>query len=111
MAGSQSAYDVAAILFAFPLLLALGANRTEATKLDPFWRFSGRLSYPLYVIHEPILRAVHQFGPRSGPAAALAGIAAALAAAWLLTICYDEPLRRHLAARRRPAAGKNLQAT
>ncbi len=93
-------YDMVCVLLAFPLLLALGAQAWEMPGLNAVWGWCGALSYPVYVIHEPLLRAVYRL---HGPY--LLSMVLAIAAAWALLRWYDEPLRRSLARRRAPAPG------
>jgi peptidoglycan/LPS O-acetylase OafA/YrhL len=87
-------YDMICVIAVFPLLLGLGAQARETAALQRLWYWAGALSYPLYVIHEPVLRAV--FRLQGG---ALAGMGLAVALAWLLLRLYDEPLRRRLRGR------------
>jgi peptidoglycan/LPS O-acetylase OafA/YrhL len=91
-------YDMLCVLVAFPLLLCLGARASETPQLQGFWYWGGALSYPLYVIHEPALRAV--FWLHGG---GLAAVAVAVVLSWALLLCYDEPLRRRLGRRAAPA--------
>ncbi len=88
-------YDMACVLLAFPLLLCLGAQARETQHLHRLWYWCGALSYPLYIIHEPVLRAMFRLhGGQHG--ACLLAMFLAVAAAWLLLRLYDEPLRRRL---------------
>lgn len=91
-------YDMLCVVVLFPLLLCLGAQARETAGLHPFWYWAGALSYPLYVIHEPVLRAVFRLHGGALPAMALA-----IALAWALLRWYDEPVRRWLARRGKPA--------
>jgi peptidoglycan/LPS O-acetylase OafA/YrhL len=88
-------YDIACVLLAFPLLLGLGAQARETLHLHRFWYWCGALSYPLYIIHEPVLRAVFRLH-----GTCLAAMLLAVATAWALLLWYDEPLRRRLAMHR-----------
>jgi peptidoglycan/LPS O-acetylase OafA/YrhL len=89
-------YDILCTVFCFPLLLRLGARATSSAKQDRLWLFAGALSYPVYVIQEPVLRAIFRLlGPGSQPASL--GILATMGLAALLLRIYDEPLRARLA--------------
>jgi peptidoglycan/LPS O-acetylase OafA/YrhL len=98
-------YDLLCVLVAFPLLLALGVNARETPWLHGFWYCCGALSYPVYVIHQPVLRAVYRL--HGGEFAA---IILALAISWLLLRGYDEPLRRRLSQPPAAAAGSAILA-
>lgn len=91
-------YDMGCALVAFPLLLCLGARARETPALHKFWYWCGALSYPVYVIHQPVLRAVYRLHGNG-----LAGAVLVLAFAWALLRWYDEPLRRALARERKLA--------
>lgn len=84
-------YDMMCVVAVFPLLLCLGAQARETKALHPLWYGAGALSYPLYVIHEPVLRAVYRL---QGGALAAMGLAVLLA--WALLRFYDAPVRRWL---------------
>lgn len=89
-------YDMLCVVFCFPLLLCLGARATSSPKQDRIWLLAGALSYPIYVIQEPVLRAIFRLlGPGGSPA--LLGIMATIILATLLLRVYDEPLRARLA--------------
>lgn len=85
-------YDMGCVLAVFPLLLCLGAQARESIALHRLWYWGGALSYPLYVIHEPLLRAAFRLHLPYGLA-----LAAPVAAAWVLLRWYDTPVRRRLA--------------
>jgi peptidoglycan/LPS O-acetylase OafA/YrhL len=89
-------YDVVAILLLCPAIVALGAGVSGAGRMAGMWRVMGELSYPLYVIHEPVLRAVFAgFGPH----AAVLAAGGAVAAAYALLVFYDVPVRKYLSKR------------
>jgi peptidoglycan/LPS O-acetylase OafA/YrhL len=98
-------YDLAAIAVLFPVIVALGANDPKSPWMIRFWTFLGRLSYPFYLVHLPILtivRALSQTSVLSGVpanACAFAGMVIAAAFAYLALLTYDQPVRRGLAAR------------
>src|SRR6202000_1385922 len=48
-------YDAACVLFLFPLIILCGAHSNAGTGLIRLCKFSGRLSYPLYVTHIPFV--------------------------------------------------------
>jgi peptidoglycan/LPS O-acetylase OafA/YrhL len=85
-------FDMACVLFFFPVLLAAGAQARETPGLRTFWWLGGALSYPVYVLHEPVLRATFRLHGDC-----LTGIMLAVAVSAVLLFLYDEPLRRYLA--------------
>lgn len=90
--------DYAALLIVFPAVIALGAarGRAAATRTE---RLLGDLSYPVYILHWPLLVAAHRFvRPHLGAEAAVAGgMVAAVAFAWAALRFYDAPVRAWLA--------------
>lgn len=97
--------DMLCLLVFFPLLLAAGAQARETRGLRRLWHISGALSYPLYAVHEPVLRATLRLHGNC-----LTGMVLAVAVSALLLRCYDEPLRRFLSRRRQDQARDQLQA-
>jgi peptidoglycan/LPS O-acetylase OafA/YrhL len=90
--------DLAIVLIGLPALLvaAISANGDGW-----FWSWSGRLSYPLYLIHYPLLVTALAIQPASLPLSVrvtwVIGFAlAALALAAATLLAYDEPVRRVL---------------
>jgi peptidoglycan/LPS O-acetylase OafA/YrhL len=69
--------------------------------MERVWDTLGRLSYPLYLVHWPVLVVTeHLLGARLPfPALAAVGLTASCAAAWAVLRLYDEPVRSF-----RPAA-------
>lgn len=98
-------YDLLAIAILFPMIVALGANDPQDTNCVRLWTFLGRLSYPFYLVHLPVLgmvRALTQTPAlRLVPSGLLAVVAMALAAAfaYVALLVYDQPVRRWLATR------------
>jgi peptidoglycan/LPS O-acetylase OafA/YrhL len=75
------AYDLAFIALACPLLIAGGLRLQGAARVAAL---SGALSFPLYAIHAPVLRAAALAGIGAVPAAVLA-VLAGIALAWWLS--------------------------
>ena len=48
-------YDAACVLFLFPLVILCGAHSNAGTGMIRLCKFSGRLSYPLYITHSPFV--------------------------------------------------------
>jgi len=78
----------------FPLIIAGGAARTP--RFPRLCAFLGGMSYPLYVLHQPILSGLVQLlGPQAGALAVIEPLLC-LAIVWLAWRLYDEPLRAWL---------------
>jgi peptidoglycan/LPS O-acetylase OafA/YrhL len=98
-------YEAVAILLLFPLIVAIGAGARENRWTAGLCAFSGRLSYPLYILHYPFVSvfANYHWGP-GFPKAWLPAIIAlftlcAVAVAWLALVLFDEPVRHRLKTR------------
>lgn len=99
-------YDLASVFFIFPLLVCVGARSSLSSLSKSFCQIGGRLSYPLYIIHVPIMRAIYgslkasRFGgPLLYPAIAAAFVSVAVS--YLVLRLYDEPVRAWLTKKRR----------
>jgi peptidoglycan/LPS O-acetylase OafA/YrhL len=92
------AYDLLLVLLVFPLLVAMGARARPSRLAASVCSVFGRLSYPLYLVHLPILVA---FGSMSSkmhvgvsPILLLAAEAAvSVAIAIAILVAFDEPIR------------------
>lgn len=107
--------DIFAVAILFPVVILSGAARRPGAdgKLE---RFLGDLSYPLYVLHWPILLATKfLFLGLIGPAAAIGlGCGAAVLYAYVMLRAFDQPVRRWLGRRldaRRVADGPSAPAS
>ena len=110
--------EAVVILTGFPLLVALGAGATVSPRMERLCRFSGDLSYPLYMTHYSIiwiwgdLAGKYNLNKAGLAPAVLCGVAAMVLFAWLTMVVYDKPVRAWLGKKRtRPAAlpGEGLQ--
>ncbi len=62
-------------------------------------QFLGWLSYPLYCVHYPIIRAVNLLQPKyplSGISSIIVSCLLSVCAAAILTLVFDQPLRNWL---------------
>jgi len=98
------------VVAGFPLLMLLGVRYQPAS--PRLCRFLGDVSYPLYVIHVPILAIIkvmfEQEGvsPSSiGPAGAIFLMVGMIGLSWLLAKTYDPAARAWLRAKLFPLAG------
>ncbi len=96
--------DLVIVLVILPALVAIAINSPVPARLTGAAAWLGALSYPLYAIHVPILRAFEiGLDELEGPiqtAGWWAALIATLILATLFERFYDAPIRRWLAARR-----------
>ena len=99
-------YEFACIAFIFPALVWLGACGTADGNTGKVNRFLGELSYPLYIVHYPIMYIFYAWLIKkdiytiSGCwAVALLVIMSSISLAYVCLKLYDEPLRRWLSRR------------
>ena len=97
--------EAAVIVVYFPLLVALGAGAKVSPKMDRLCRFSGELSYPLYMTHYSVIWIWGDFAEKHKLAGeglaiyATCGVALMVAFACLVMVAYDKPVRAYLRAR------------
>lgn len=94
-------YNIFVVLFLYPVII-FGSVRQEPL-FPVLSRISGALSYPLYVLHEPLLFLLsgalvvtHISKLNSGPFEGALRIAFVMMVCWLCLIALDEPLRQWL---------------
>jgi peptidoglycan/LPS O-acetylase OafA/YrhL len=105
---SAGGLDLAYIVALFPAMIIIG-SRIEPALTPRFSALLGYLSYPIYVLHTPLVliaaglwKMVVESDPSDGrPFAGLLFVAVALAVSYILTRWYDVPLRAYLTARGR----------
>lgn len=99
----SSLYDVLCILVVFPVLVAFsGLVVVTNSAQRRLWAALGDLSYPLYVLHFPMLlvasAAAQVAGSKVAPVAVgFAALVASVIGGWLALRVYDEPVRAKLA--------------
>ncbi len=99
----EGLYNAAVVLVVFPLVVAMGAGSEVSGRTAGVCRWLGRISYPLYITHQPWLYVQmawaksHADLPLSTHIAVAVGlyVGALLIAQAALTL-YDEPLREWL---------------
>src|ERR1700684_834689 len=98
-------YDVACVLFLFPLIILCGAHSNAGTGMIRLCKFSGRLSYPLYITHIAFVYVLagYAWTRHPGTAAIIVRIFIVLplviAVAWFFSRFFDEPVRAWLTRR------------
>lgn len=102
--GTTGPYEVACVILAFPLILMMGAGTVSMTGwLGRLCRFTGLLSYPLYIIHYPLIYIFGHWVWSTKPDLGTMQLAAAwlfvteVTIATVLLYAYDLPLRAWLA--------------
>lgn len=90
------------VLFYFPLLIALGAGSTPLPRHENSCRFSGRLSYPLYITHYFVLWSFGSYFSKMKPSGEMLTLVVIsliflqLLVAYLAVKYFDTPLKRKL---------------
>ncbi len=104
-------YDYISVVFAIPLLVYFGSKANIPQAGVWISEFLGRLSYPLYLVHQPIIRILsHAYDAKfrnivSPTIAMVIAILVSIGLAVLFLLMYDEPLRRVLSQKPK-AAGR-----
>ena len=104
----NSLYEFVCIACIFPALVWIGACGTASGATGKANTFLGNLSYPLYIVHYPIMYIFYAWLIKNDiytfagcwPIALLV-IASSIALAWICLKFYDEPVRRWLSKRSR----------
>lgn len=103
--------SAACLFIGFPLIIVVAARSQVAERLQALSKWAGHISYPLYLLHYPViaLAAAWTRGSSSvvSALAGIGGVAIAVALAQL-TLTVDEPARRYL--RRILRTGPSLPA-
>ena len=98
-------YESLAVVVGFPLIIRAGALDAPGPRMTSFYLFLGRLSYPLYILHYPLIRIfgsfarahdIHSIGIILLSAAELLS---AVGLSLLILKFYDEPVRAWLTRR------------
>ena len=98
-------YDAACVILLFPLIILCGAHSDAGAGMIRPCKFSGRLSYPLYITHIPFVYVLANFAWTRHPSvnAKLTWIFLLLPlvifVAWLALKYFDEPVRAWLTSR------------
>lgn len=88
----------------FPLLVSIGAGSgIQGKKTLHVCRFLGRISYPLYLVHYPLVYVffswIYNYQSMGVAVVAMAAVSVfllSIALAWGATVLYDEPVRKWL---------------
>lgn len=97
-------FEAACIIAVFPLVVWYAASgKTTDISSTRICRFLGDISYPLYIVHYPLMYAFYmwliktrQYTLHETWPAALAAVTASIILAWLCLKLYDMPVRKWL---------------
>src|SRR6202050_1853954 len=98
-------YDAACVLFLFPLVILCGAHSNAGTGMIRLCKFSGRLSYPLYITHIPFVYVLEGYSSTRHPSMDVTLvwifllIPFVIFVAWIALRYFDEPVRAWLTRR------------
>ena len=100
----NSLYEVVCIAFIFPLIVWMGACGCSGGKTARINKLLGDISYPLYIVHYPIMYVFYAwliekkyYTLQDCPAIVLLVVASSILLAFLCLKLYDEPVRKWLA--------------
>ncbi|HVG42659.1 MAG TPA: hypothetical protein VM888_13700, partial [Chitinophagaceae bacterium] len=89
-------------LFYFPLLISLGAGSTLSPQWKKVCRFSGNISYPLYMTHYAAIWVFGNYYTKEKPSVnelpyiIIPGVILLVAVAYIVMVFYDIPIRQYL---------------
>jgi peptidoglycan/LPS O-acetylase OafA/YrhL len=93
------ALDLIYVIILFPVIVRLGANISVGPRMTRAFLFAGQMSYPVYIIHQPLLRAFSKIEAHfglNGFALCLLEVVVCLVVAYTAMRFFDEPLRAML---------------
>jgi peptidoglycan/LPS O-acetylase OafA/YrhL len=95
-------FESVAVLVVFPIIITLGSRERPGARYTAFCLFIGRLAYPLYILHYPILRIFIRFehvnelhGFKLGLVLAVEMLTA-IGFSLVMMLFFDEPVREWL---------------
>jgi peptidoglycan/LPS O-acetylase OafA/YrhL len=100
-------YDSICVLFLFPAILYIGAcgSVSGTSEGEKVWKWLGGISYPLYMVHYPIMYLFYAWCWEDGKTFAqtwpviIAIFIGCILLAYAVQKLYDEPVRRWLSKR------------
>src|SRR5271155_765228 len=98
-------YDAACVLLLFPLIILCGAHSEAGAGMMRLCKFSGKLSYPLYITHIPVVYVLANFAHTRHPGKPILltwiflALPFVITVAWLALKYLDEPVRGWLTRR------------
>jgi peptidoglycan/LPS O-acetylase OafA/YrhL len=98
-------YDAACVLLLFPLIILYGAHSEAGAGMMRLCKFSGKLSYPLYITHIPFVYVLADFAHTRRPGKTVVLTWVFLVLPFAITVArlalkyLDEPVRAWLTRR------------
>jgi peptidoglycan/LPS O-acetylase OafA/YrhL len=98
-------FDAACVLLLFPLIILCGAHSEAGAGMMRLCKFSGKLSYPLYITHIPVVYVLANFAHTRHPGKPILltwiflALPFVITVAWLALKYLDEPVRAWLTRR------------
>jgi peptidoglycan/LPS O-acetylase OafA/YrhL len=98
-------YEAACVVLIFPAMIVLGAHSEPGAGMLSLCKASGRMSYPIYMVHFPFLYVWMNYVANEHAsrgqliAIGLALVPVVLLAAWAAYTFWDEPIRSRLRGR------------
>ncbi|MBX4867990.1 acyltransferase [Rhizobium bangladeshense] len=94
-------FDLFICLVIFPAIVWVAMRTTQTGFIEMIFRWLGRLSYPIYILHGPIFSLLDSLRRRgfdlpASPAAGMVVVMAIFIVAGIATVCFDEPVRKKL---------------
>jgi peptidoglycan/LPS O-acetylase OafA/YrhL len=92
-------YESCAVVVVFPLIIGAGALDAPGPRATSIYLFLGRLSYPLYILHYPLIRLFSKFARANDLHGSgfslliLAEILSAIGFSFVVMKFFDEPVR------------------
>lgn len=94
------------VIFYFPLIVSLGAGSSLSNQVNAVCRFSGKISYPLYMTHYAFIWMFGSWFTKTNPSSTvliftiIGGTLFLIVIAWLFMKYYDEPVREYFTKKR-----------
>ncbi|HUP11208.1 MAG TPA: acyltransferase [Niastella sp.] len=98
--------DPFVVIFYFPVIIMLGAGALRHKTTQAVCRFSGKISYPLYMVHYPFIWIFYSYIEKYKPSIGTMAWMTAIGTVLLLLLAYvvmkfvDEPVRKWLSKRK-----------
>lgn len=99
--------ELVVVILYFPLLIALGAGAKISEGLKKLCKFSGDISYPLYMTHYAVIFMFLHYYTSSQPTTSqlvsiiITGMIVLTGVAYIAMVAFDIPVRRYLNAKRK----------
>lgn len=98
----NSIFEAFSVIFIFPVIVVIGAGENEEGFMQSICNFSGRISYPLYILHYPFIYIFSHWLITQHPSqlsiwiVSVSCVAFFIILSWGAMKFYDEPVRAYL---------------